>query len=166
MRQHFCKGFYTKCQSLFFFWQFKSLVKCCIVLEYYSQDCLKKFSPCPFNGFPSFGKKVLFWLKTKRFMSELSMKIVKSFQSQFLIYIKQAKGSSSITLVHGTILPKWNSRVKNRAKKTNCKTKYKLESQNPLGNNLTSVTWEQSCQSLRKWFALEFFEEWIKALKL
>ena len=31
--------------------------------------------------------------------------------------------------------------------RTNCKTKYKLESQNPRGNNGASVTWEQSCQS-------------------
>ena len=30
--------------------------------------------------------------------------------------------------------------------RTNCKTKYKLESQNPLGNNRASVTWEQLCQ--------------------
>ena len=30
--------------------------------------------------------------------------------------------------------------------RTNCKTKYKLESQNPLGNNHASVTWEQLCQ--------------------
>ena len=28
--------------------------------------------------------------------------------------------------------------------RTNCKTKYKLESQNPLGNNRGSVTWKQS----------------------
>ena len=39
--------------------------------------------------------------------------------------------------------------------RTNCKTKYKLETQNPLGNNVpmslgnicASVTWEQLCQS-------------------
>ena len=30
--------------------------------------------------------------------------------------------------------------------RTNCKTKYKLESQNPLRNNRASVTWEQLCQ--------------------
>ena len=29
----------------------------------------------------------------------------------------------------------------------NYKTKYKLESKNPLGNNCTSLTWEQLCQS-------------------
>ena len=43
-----------------------------------------------------------------------------------------------------------SSRVKlsseESCQKTNCKTKYKLESQNPLGNNGASVTWERSCQ--------------------
>ena len=31
-------------------------------------------------------------------------------------------------------------------KRTNCKTKYKLESQNPLGNNRAYVIWENLCQ--------------------
>ena len=31
--------------------------------------------------------------------------------------------------------------------RTNCKTKCKLESQNPLWNNRASLTWEHLCQS-------------------
>ena len=30
--------------------------------------------------------------------------------------------------------------------RTNCKTNYKLENQNSLGNNCATLTWEQSCQ--------------------
>ena len=65
----------------------------------------EKIFSLPFQWFSKFLQKSPI-LKTKRFMSELSMKIVKSFQSQFLIYIKHANGSFAITLVHGAILPK------------------------------------------------------------
>ena len=30
--------------------------------------------------------------------------------------------------------------------RTNCKTNYKLESQNPLGSKRARITWDQSCQ--------------------